>query len=53
MPDELDNEYTPIAETLWKLYAQLLRAGFERDTALEITMSALKQMLINVAQAKR
>lgn len=50
--DPLDNDLTPIAEILWKLYTQLLRAGFERTAAMEITIAALKQMLSQMQAAR-
>lgn len=46
MSEQFDttNDMTPIAEALWKLYSQLMMAGFTRIDALHITVEAFKSM---------
>lgn len=43
--DPLDNEFTPAAEMVWKLYNQLVRAGFERRAAMDLTTSVLTTLI--------
>lgn len=45
MASELDNEWTPIAEHMWQIYTQLLRAGFERLDALHLVGQMLREMI--------
>jgi hypothetical protein len=45
--NDLDNELTPIAEFAWKMYSQLLRAGFERLDALHVVVAMLREMVAN------
>ena len=39
-----ENELTPLAEFAWRLYSQLLRAGFERGDAMLFTVEMMRTM---------
>ena len=49
MPEfDLDNEFTGMAESLWKMYSQLIRSGFEHPAAMELTKALLTQLVASV-----